>query len=438
MNILGPGAENAIIDASGNDPTPLFNNGDGSRVINISDGNAALIPVWIAGLTLTGGDVSGNGGAINSIENLTLIDCMLIGNSSGSNGGAIFSDGDVAIDRTRIRSNRSSRGGGIYILGFLDVSDSTISGNHSDFVGGAIIGGTNQIGNSRASTVILRDTTISDNVTGSEAGGVFIFGSLTVSNCTISGNTTKIRGGGVQIGPGSYGTITNSTISGNSTTDDLSDGGGVYNHGRMLITSSTITGNATPRNGGGIYNQTTADTEISLVHTIIAGNTGNTGNTKDFDGRNATSVSRYNLIGDAASAGGLVNGVNGNIVGMPIQFILNRALTDNGGPTLTHALTVNSVALDAGDPQYFQSGVGGIPLTDQRGAAYERIYNSTGLPLPRIDIGAYEAQPTPVGRALLGDYSGNGVVDAADLSRGGARWAIPSRRSAEPTATATA
>ncbi len=43
-----------------------MNNGDGSRVFNIDDGNAGnLLDVSISGLTLTGGDVTGGGGAIS-------------------------------------------------------------------------------------------------------------------------------------------------------------------------------------------------------------------------------------------------------------------------------------------------------------------------------------------------------------------------------------
>ena len=53
------------VDASGNDPTPMLNNGDGSRVLAI---NMELNPepraVTLAGLTITGGDNSGNGGGL--------------------------------------------------------------------------------------------------------------------------------------------------------------------------------------------------------------------------------------------------------------------------------------------------------------------------------------------------------------------------------------
>ncbi len=67
----------STIDASGNDPTPDVNNGDGSRVFNIDDGTTRRETVSISGLTLTGGDVggtftTGSGGAIRGVENLVV------------------------------------------------------------------------------------------------------------------------------------------------------------------------------------------------------------------------------------------------------------------------------------------------------------------------------------------------------------------------------
>ena len=73
------------------------------------------------------------------------------------------------------------------------------------------------------------------------------------------------------------------------------------------------------------------------------------------------------LIGDAASAGGLLNGVDGNIVGMPINTILDVNLANNGGPTPTHALVPGSPAIDRGNFGAIP-GVDGMPFFDQRGA----------------------------------------------------------------------
>lgn len=62
-------------------------------------------------------------------------------------------------------------------------------------------------------------------------------------------------------------------------------------------------------------------------------------------------------------------------------------LEDNGGPTLTHRLGIGSPAIDAGDP----TAIAGddVPEFDQRGTPFPRVFDG------RIDIGAFEFQPTP-------------------------------------------
>ncbi len=89
------------IDASGNDPIPDEDNGDGSRIFNIDDGDDG--PVTIGGLTLTGGDTSEIGGAIRSRE--TLVDCLSSTISSSSalaGGGGIWANGSVAVTSSTI------------------------------------------------------------------------------------------------------------------------------------------------------------------------------------------------------------------------------------------------------------------------------------------------------------------------------------------------
>jgi hypothetical protein len=60
-------------------------------------------------------------------------------------------------------------------------------------------------------------------------------------------------------------------------------------------------------------------------------------------------------------------------------------LQDNGGATLTHALSPGSLAINTGDPNFTPP-----PFDDQRGPGYPRVVNG------RIDKGSFEVQgPTP-------------------------------------------
>ena len=65
VTITGPGADLLTLDA-GNGTDSIFDTNDGFRIFDINDGTNALIDVALSGLTLTGGDVSNNGGAIRN------------------------------------------------------------------------------------------------------------------------------------------------------------------------------------------------------------------------------------------------------------------------------------------------------------------------------------------------------------------------------------
>jgi len=67
-----------------------FNTGDGFRIFNINDGDAfSEIAVTLRGLTLTGADANGSGGAISSLENLTFENSTLLGNAATGGGGGV-------------------------------------------------------------------------------------------------------------------------------------------------------------------------------------------------------------------------------------------------------------------------------------------------------------------------------------------------------------
>src|SRR5262249_24072908 len=71
-------------------------------------------------------------------------------------------------------------------------------------------------------------------------------------------------------------------------------------------------------------------------------------------------------------------------------------LTNNGGPTQTHALLSNSTALDAGDncvTDVAHCGNANIPqlTTDQRGTGFSRLIDGPDVDATaNVDIGAYE------------------------------------------------
>ena len=426
MTISGPGANLVTIDASGNDPTPTVNNGDGSRVFNVDDGNiGTLIDVTLSGLTLTGGDAD-VGGGILSRENVQVVSSTIIGNATAGpggvayNGGGIYSGGDPALPNNLsiissvISGNQAGRnGGGVSSLyTTVSITGSTIIGNQAAGDGGGIktFRGLATITNSN----ISGNSALGTNGAGS-GGGIHntadgFGGGLSVIGSTISGNSAAGGGGGIFDNAGQAGpmmtTISNTTISGNTA---AGNGGGLrHPSGVAVIRHSTITDNtATIASGSGISINGSDTNSVEIYSSLIAGNVNS-----DLDavalGATSFQSDGYNLVGSGNAVGQFVQPGDQTGVTEPDA----RSLADNGGLTFTHAVLPGSPAIDMGDPAAI-AGVGGVPLSDQRGDPFSRVADGNGDLVSRIDIGAYERQTVASSNFVVdtlvddndGDYS---------------------------------
>jgi hypothetical protein len=96
-----------------------------------------------------------------------------------------------------------------------------------------------------------RASSYSDDYYDGQGGGILNrFGTLTVSGCTLTGNTAD-NGGGIY----NYGTLTviNNSILSDNGLPGIGFGGGIYNAGKLTVSNSTVSGNFAFF-GGGIYN----------------------------------------------------------------------------------------------------------------------------------------------------------------------------------------
>jgi predicted outer membrane repeat protein len=381
LTINGPGAALLTVDASGNDSTPNStlddgnntNDGDGSSVFVIDDGDFfAAIDVSISGVTLTGGD-STEGGAVRCLENLALADTVITENVATGDGGGIYMNQPL-------------------IETLLTVHRSTISNNSSGANGGGIA-----IGNPLP--IEITESTLAFNQAHGDGGAIYHSSGapLTITQSTISGNESQGSGGG---------------------TFNVDSGGPI--RADLTIRHSIVTNNTSDsdQNGsgavGGVFD---IEMVVILDHAIIAGNTDHTNSVSDLwhgFGLDA----RFSLIGDGDTGTGTLPeapvgmpDANGNLVGGPVNGVIDPmlgSLSDNGGPTQTHALLAGSPAIDAGDPAFIPP-----PTNDQRGAPYGRVVDGDGTGGARIDMGPFEFVPS-AGPELPGDYNGNDTVDAAD------------------------
>jgi hypothetical protein len=184
-------------------------------------------------------------------------------------------------------------------------------------------------------------------------------------NVTISGNRA-LHGAGL-FNSGSA-TLTNVTISANAASYD---GGGLFNFGSAVLTNVTISGNSAGETGGGISNQSGGS--VRLKNTIVA-----------------NSPAGGNCSGPITSAGHNLDSGNSCGFNLAQGDLINSdpklaPLGDNGGPTKTHALSVGSPAVDAGDSS-------DCPSTDQRGAGFTRPRDGDGNGSSVCDVGAFEIQ----------------------------------------------
>ncbi len=138
---------------------------------------------------------------------------------------------------------------------------------------------------------------------------------MAISNSTISGNSTNFDGGGI-FNFGSL-SINNSTVSNNSALSNDSNygyGGGILNEGSTLtITNSTISNNSTSGAGGGIRNGIIGPTPLGCMITVtnstISGNSSSGGGGGVYNGPNYGGPSNILTLTNCTISANSSNGV---------------------------------------------------------------------------------------------------------------------------------
>ncbi|HMJ88291.1 MAG TPA: right-handed parallel beta-helix repeat-containing protein, partial [Candidatus Acidoferrum sp.] len=336
LTILGPGPDRLIVARNFSRRTPSF------RVFEIEESST----VTIAGITILNGralnpdGASDNlGGGILNWGSLTVSNCVITRNEAQTEAGG------------------SGYGGGIFSVGALTVLNSTVSDNEASYAGGGI--------------------------------SAFYSPNFFMEGSTVNDNSAGIQGGGLNLQASTV-HLKNSTISDNKMDDDGAGSallliGFPGETASLALSACTITDNGGDTNGA-VAIAALADTSVVTARVINTLVTGNEPRNFAIFG-NATLLSLgHNLDSDGSS--GFTSGVDGDIVGTEASPV-NARLDDlrrNGGLTRTHALRIGSPALDAG----ICTDAFGAPISiDQRG--FPRAQGSA------CDIGSFENQsPTIV------------------------------------------
>jgi hypothetical protein len=364
-------------------------------------------------------------------SSLVIEDSVISGNTANADGGGVFAKAyrnsanpfpanrAITIARSTISGNTAlNRGGGLYALNYGGtetlVEESRITGNHVPY-------------------------STNTQATKRNGGGIYAYVSgysgnpankprWTLSRSTVDNNDALMHGGGIFVCGKFYGEFigTNSTITGNRTTDPLAGAGGGMFIARFgppddmtesidaHLRNMTVTKNNSV-SGGGIGTPDIQNVRLRIGNSIISDNfnlpEGNPSRVpNNLVGRIMVGEFKHNLVGTGST---FLDHSTGSPTSVPAANLnitsdapLLRPLADNGGPTPTHApryepqSSIISPAIDAGDNDLAKHPLTGADLpSDQRGTGsspgggFTRIFDITGVTLPGrdpVDIGAYE------------------------------------------------
>jgi predicted outer membrane repeat protein len=322
------GSTTLTIDGGGK--VTIDGNG-GSRVFHVATGTSAVLQ----NLSITGGHAESAAGIAND-GTLEVDSSNIFSNTATDLAGGIGNTGTLTLNSTTLSGNSSAnRGGAIFTNPGTTVTlnQSTIMDNHSGDNAGGI--------ENDGGTLVVNASTFSDNRAQALGGGIDNNGALVVTGSTFFHNIATGDGGGISNQRGSL-TVSNSTFNANTA----QSGGAITNvkAATATISSSTLAGNTALFDGGGINSMGTVP--VKALDTIFANSATNAG--QDIFGtiRGSNNLVR---VGDAIS--GISNhDKSHNLVGTsdsPLDPHLG-SLADNGGPTQTMALQAGSPALHAG------------------------------------------------------------------------------------------
>lgn len=337
------------------------------EVANASAGDtiAFALPSSCNGLiTLTAG-------AVEIAQNLTIdgpgASALAVSGNETTTVFAVDSGITAAISGLTIEDGKANQGvgcqgGGIYNSGTLTVTDATLSDNSSPSCGGGGIF-------NNGGTLTITDSTLSGNSDQTGGGGIYSeSGSVTLTDSILSGNSGG-HGAGIDNASGTV-TLTGSTVSHSALTGA---GAGIYNSGTLNVTDgSTVSDNAASGAfGGGIWNGGTLNVTDSTVSGNRALNEAGGGIAND----GTATIADSTLSGNSAPGygGGILNentsvdpavNVTGSTLSGNSTGSWGGGIAVGGGTANVTASTLsgNSAASDGGGIANF-GGVGSLSVT---------------------------------------------------------------------------
>jgi predicted outer membrane repeat protein len=248
---------------------------------------------------------------------LLTLDGITLQNGGGDGVGAISNLGTLIINNSTFSNNSTSGiGGAIYNYERLIITNSTFSNNSAPDSGGAIY-------NDRyGGEVTITDSTFTDN-SAQLGGAVYNYSTLTITDSTFRGNLAEFGGG---IYNGNLLTILYSTIDKNSASIS---GGGVYNYVTgTLDANNTLFTNNSARFAGAFYNQGIANFADNIFTTNLSTEYGGA-----VMNRSTLDMTDTTFTENVSTYGGAISNIS-TLIMTNTDFTTNEA--SRGGAILNH------------------------------------------------------------------------------------------------------
>ena len=400
FDLLGPGGDLTINTTVAGGANAVLHGPVDDRVIDKLAANAGLLT--LNGITVQHGNAGASGanaegGGIRSqAGNLALTGGTIVQSNAavGHGGGVAMAAGSLTVSNATIGPNNAVQvpagltvtagGGGISIGGGggvtltnATVTNNTVTRNQAGVAGQTVDGGGILARQSRVtatnSTISGNQINISGNSGPDEArGGGIAAATVDIAGSTINGN--RLSGGLSRKGGGVYADVTgdpptftnqihDSTFSDNGSTPTTgTSGGAIYTNGGVTTIRFTTFAFDDAFTGGALFFDDRAFASTSMnIRTSIFFNEGCADDDGPFVGPEI-STSGDNVFDTSTGCPPAGTDQNLNLVLDP--------LGNNGGPTSTHGLPLNTPLLNDIPPQLCNNALGAspaIPARDQRG-----------------------------------------------------------------------
>ena len=313
--------------------------------------------------TFESNNAFGDGGMHNTNSNPTLINCTFTNNNANDYSGGGMGNYDFSnptLENCTFENNTSGSGGGMYNVYW---SGPTLTG-----------------------CTFTNNTVGFENDGYSEGGGMYNTGCTTLINCTFENNTSGSKGGGMYHFGSCSLTLTNCTFTGNSAYL----GGGMYDDTSSDVNNQELTNctfmNNTANSGGGMYNyRSTPNLRSCIFENNTAYNDG--GAMRNYNTSSPTLSKCTFTYNTAQHGGGIYNNANSNPIVLSCTFTYNYAFNYGGGmcnydssnpnygdPTLINCLFTDNISNFGGG--IYNNSYSNPTLTDTTvcGNTFDQIY----------------------------------------------------------------